>query len=476
MTPLGRGSRDTRTLEADVAVVGAGMAGLAAATELKRRGASFVVLEARDRVGGRLQSLELEPNRWIDVGGQWVGPTQDRLYALAREHGAATFPTWTAGENVLEMGGRLVRYRARSRAFARTPSRTSARRCCASTGWRRRCRSRRPGRRRRLSVWDSQTTWSWLRRNMATRGGRDLMEIAVKAVWAAMPADVSFLHFLFYVASAGKLDLLLDTEGGAQQDRFVEGAGRPGRDGGAQTLGDRLVLSAPVRRIEWTPDAARVHADGVEVRAQRVIVAVPPTLAGRLWYDPPLPGYRDQLTQRVPMGAVIKCFAIYDEPFWRAEGLSGSAVSSEGPLTLTVDNSPPDGAPGILVGFLEGRSARELGRVSEAERRAAVLAQPGSHVRPPRGAPGALPGQELGRRGVEPRLLRGLHAARGADRLRAGPARADRAAALGRDGDGDASGTATSTARFSPASGRRARRSRECRRPPSRSPPGSAAR
>ena len=258
----------------------------------------------------------------------------------------------------------------------------------------------------------------------------------MKAVWAAMPADVSFLHFLFYVASAGKLDLLLDTEGGAQQDRFVEGAGGLAATVGA-TLGDRLVLSAPVRRIEWTPDAARVHADGVEVRAQRVIVAVPPTLAGRLWYDPPLPGYRDQLTQRVPMGAVIKCFAVYDEPFWRAEGLSGSAVSSEGPLTLTVDNSPPDGGPGILVGFLEGRSARELGRVSEAERRAAVLAQPGSHVRPPRGAPGALPGQELGRRGMEPRLLRGIHAARGADRLRAGPARADRAVALGRDGDGD---------------------------------------
>ena len=87
-------------------------------------------------------------------------------------------------------------------------------------------------------------------------------------------------------------------------------------------------------------------ADGAEVRAQRAIVAVPATLAGRIAYDPPLPGYRDQLTQRVPMGAVIKCFAIYDEPFWRAEGMSGSTVSGSGPLTLTVDNSPPAGSPG----------------------------------------------------------------------------------------------------------------------------------
>jgi monoamine oxidase len=183
---------------------------------------------------------------------------------------------------------------------------------------------------------------------------------------------VSFLHFLFYVASAGNLDLLLDTDGGAQQDRFVEGAGGLAATVGA-TLGDRLVLSAPVRRIDWTPDAARVHADGVEVRAQRVIVAVPPTLAGRLWYDPPLPGYRDQLTQRVPMGAVIKCFAVYDEPFWRAEGLSGQATSITGPVKLTFDNSPPDGSPGVLLGFLEGRRARELGRLPADERRTAVI-------------------------------------------------------------------------------------------------------
>jgi monoamine oxidase len=381
MTPLGRGSRDVRAEEVDVAVVGAGMAGLAAATELKERGASFVVLEARDRVGGRLQSIELEPGTWIDVGGQWVGPTQDRLYALARRHGAELFPTWTAGENVVEIGGRLARYtgtipRLRPHVLADV-SQAMLRidRLAAKVP------VEAPWEAAKALQWDSQTTWSWLRRNMATRGGRALMEIGVKAVWAAMPADVSFLHFLFYVASAGKMDLLLDTEGGAQQDRFVEGTGTlAGRV--AETLGDRVIRGAPVRRIEWSADGARLHAGGAQVGARRVIVAVPPTLAGRIWYDPPLPGYRDQLTQRVPMGAVIKCFAIYDEPFWRAQGLSGSAVSSEGPLTLTVDNSPPAGRPGILVGFLEGRAARELGRLDEAARRAAVLANLGRILGP----------------------------------------------------------------------------------------------
>jgi len=376
MTPLGRGSREVRAHEVDVVVIGAGMAGLAAATALQRRGASFVVLEARDRVGGRLQSVELMPGLFVDVGGQWVGPTQDRLYALAREHGAAIFPTWTAGENVVEMDGRLTRYRGTiprlrphvladvSQAMLRIDRMAS------------KVPLEAPWEAPKAQVWDSQTTWSWLRHNMATRGGRALLEICVKAVWAAMPADVSFLHFLFYVASAGKLDLLLDTEGGAQQDRFVEGTGTLASRA-AEPLGDRVLLSAPVRRIEWNRDGARVHGDGVDVRAQRVIVAIPPTLAGRISYDPPLPGYRDQLTQRVPMGTVIKCFAVYDRPFWRDQGLSGSAVTAQGPLTLTVDNSPPDGSAGILVGFLEGRAARELGRGGEPERRTAVLANLG---------------------------------------------------------------------------------------------------
>jgi monoamine oxidase len=215
-----------------------------------------------------------------------------------------------------------------------------------------------------------------MRRNIATKAGRTMLELAVKAVWAAMPNDVSLLHLLFYIHSAGKLDLLLDTEGGAQQDRFVTGAQNVAV-AAAEGLGDRLVLGAPVRRIEHSADGVLVQGDGVAVRARRAIVAVPPTLAGRIAYDPPLPAYRDQLTQRFPMGACVKCLAFYDEPFWRADGLSGSAVSDPGPLSIIFDNSPPDGSPGIIVGFLEGHWARELGRVAEEERRAAVLANLG---------------------------------------------------------------------------------------------------
>src|SRR4051794_41487096 len=131
-------------------------------------------------------------------------------------------------------------------------------------------------------------------------------------------------------------------------------------------------LNAPVRRIEHGNVGVTVHADGAPVRGRKLIVAIPPTLTSRIAYDPPLPGYRDQLTQRMPQGSVIKCLAIYDRPFWRDEGLSGEATSVVGPAKLVYDNTPPSGAPGVLVAFLEGARAREYGRMSAPDRRRAV--------------------------------------------------------------------------------------------------------
>jgi len=178
---------------------------------------------------------------------------------------------------------------------------------------------------------------------------------------------------LFYIHSAGSLELLFETEGGAQQDRFAGGSQRIALRL-AEELGQGSVeLGDPVRRIEHGPDGVTVHAGEATARGRRAIVAIAPTLAGRIAYDPPLPGHRDQLTQRMPLGTVAKCMAIYAEPFWRSEGLTGQATSEAGPVRLTFDNSPPDGSPGVLLGFLEGRHARELGRVRPEERRTAVI-------------------------------------------------------------------------------------------------------
>jgi monoamine oxidase len=358
--------------EVDVAVVGAGFAGLVAARELEARGLSVVVLEARDRVGGRVLNEPIGDGKVVEVGGQWVGPGQDRLYALAREVGVETFPTHSAGENVIEFRGALKRYTGTIPGIsppvladvgqAQLKLDRLARRVDVEAPW------RTPGAERL----DSQTFASWMRRNVYTPGGRMLIELGIEAVWAAEPADLSLLHVVFYIASAGGYDLLIDSDGGAQQDRFVGGS-QLVAERAAESLGGPVGQSAPVRRVVHPGERVSVIADGATAWCKRVVVAIPPPLAGRIAYDPVLPGHRDQLTQRMAMGSVIKCMAIYDEPFWRADGLSGQATSDVGPVKVIFDNSPPDGSPGVLLGFLEGQRAREYTRVSQEERRDAVV-------------------------------------------------------------------------------------------------------
>jgi monoamine oxidase len=364
---------DAPTREADVVVVGAGLAGLAAARTAVAAGSSVVVVEARDRVGGRVLNEDIGSGKVVEVGGQWIGPTQDRLAALALELGVETFATYADGDNVIEYGGRLRRYRGTIPRlnpavlvdFGQAQQRLNlmARRVPLDAPWE-------APRARRL---DGQTLASWLRRNVRTKGGRSLLELGIEAVWAAQPEEMSLLHVLFYIHSAGSLERLFDTEGGAQQDRFVGGSQRVAIRMAEELGPERLILGQPVRTVRHGTDGVLVEATGTAVRARRAVVAIAPPLAARIAYDPPLPGFRDQLTQRMPLGTVVKCMAIYDDPFWRQEGLSGQALSDPGPVRLTYDNSPPDGSPGVLLGFLEGARARELGRLPVDERRAAVV-------------------------------------------------------------------------------------------------------
>lgn len=372
MGTVRRVSEDVR--EADVAVIGAGLAGLVAARDVIAAGSSAVVLEARDRVGGRVFNEPLGDGKVVEVGGQWIGPTQNRIAALAADMGVETFPTHATGENVIEWRGELRRYSGTIPKInpavlvdveqAQRKINHLSKKVPLDKPW------LAPKARR----WDAINIDTWMRRNMATKAGRDLLQLGVEAVWAAQPEDVSFLHMLFYVHSAGNLQLLFDTEGGAQENRFVGGSQRV-PIALAERLGShKVVTGAPVRRIEHGPEGVVVHADGgTAVQAKRAVVALAPALAGRIVYDPPLPGYRDQLTQRVPLGTVAKCMAVYNEPFWRKQGLSGQATSDRGPIKLTYDNSPPDGSPGVLLGFLEGREARQAGRLSAEERRGVVI-------------------------------------------------------------------------------------------------------
>jgi monoamine oxidase len=359
-------------LQADVAIVGAGLGGLVAARDLRARGHEVVVLEARDRVGGRLLNQDIGGGQIVEAGGQWIGPTQDRVAALAASLDLETFPTHGSGSHLIDWGGELRRYQGTIPRLSAAVLADVAQAQVRLNRMARKVPLEAPWRAPKAERWDALTAETWLRRHTATRAARDLFGLGVQAVWAAESTDVSLLHLLFYVHSAGGLERLLDTEGGAQQDRIVGGthllASRL-----AERLGDAVRLSLPVRRIEQRNGAVTVHADAVRVRARRAVVALPPTMAARLEYEPALPARRDQLLQRMPAGSVIKCHAVYDEPFWRAEGFSGQAASEAGPARIVFDNSPPGGSPGVLLAFLEGRHARDLGAWPAERRREAVL-------------------------------------------------------------------------------------------------------
>src|SRR6476659_2584446 len=324
----------------DVVVVGAGLAGLSAARALQAAGRSVIVLEARSRVGGRVEGRTLSDGKTIvEVGGQWIGPGQHRMIRLSTDLGLETFPTYNEGENILSFGSTHARYTG---AIPRISPLTLADMAQAQTRFDRLARRvphEAPWAADRADEWDSITFESWIQRNARTDKARSLLRLYSEAVFAAEPRDFSLLHALFYTHSGGGVDALAGVRNGAQQDRYVGGSQRvPLRL--AEELGSDIVrLGAPVRRIEQRADRVTVLADGVLASARHAIVAMPPVLAGRVHSDPPLPGYRDQLTQRVPAGSVIKCNVVYDTPFWRSDGLTGQATGDEGPVKIIFDNS-----------------------------------------------------------------------------------------------------------------------------------------
>jgi len=358
--------------EADVIVVGAGLAGLVAARQLTAARRNVLVLEARDRVGGRTANASIGGGKVTEMGGQWVGPTQDRVVSLATELGIETFPTYYEGRNLLDLGGKVRRYKGTIPRLAphvlfdigraRRKLRKAAGRVPAEAPW------TAP----KAEELDSKTLATWVRKAARTKKARRLLEIATGTVMGTGTSELSLLWMLSYVSAAGSFDALIDTEGGAQQDRFVGGSQRISQRL-AEALGESVVLSAPVRRISQDGGGLEVEADGISARAQRVVVAVPPPLAARISFAPSLGGRRDQLMQRMANGALTKCAAVYPEPFWREDGLTGQAVTDDGPVTTTFDNSPPDGSPGVLLGFIAGPEAIRHARRAEAERRRIVL-------------------------------------------------------------------------------------------------------
>ena len=366
---------------ADVVVVGAGYSGLCAARHLHSAGLDVVVIEARDRVGGRVWT-ELTPGgAVVDQGGQWLGPTQDHLSALAEEFGVATFPTYLDGANVELRAG--DRHEFNGLVPTSDPD-ASADAIAALLELDLLCLEVSPA-----EPWthpdavrlDQQTVGSWVSENVESEAARDLIATAVLAVYGAEPSELSLLFALGYAHGGGSMSALVRTAGGAQELRFVGGAQQMAIRL-AEDLGDRVVLDAPVVGVAHGPEGVTVVADRGQagggrapwrVGARWLVMAMPPAVQSRISFEPPLPGARDQLAQHAPMGSVTKVHAVYDEPFWRQNGLSGQMIADAGALRAVFDDSPDDASHGILLGFIAGHTDRRLESAGPDGRRSIAL-------------------------------------------------------------------------------------------------------
>ncbi len=360
----------------DALVIGAGVAGLVAATELRKSGVDVIVLEARDRVGGRTLNRAIPgTDQVIEMGGQWIGPTQHEAIALVNELGLALYPTYDEGRHTADFGGRLGRYTGRipwmlglrtlvDVGITQLKLDAAAKKVVTDAPWTTKHADR----------FDGETFADWMARTVKTDGGDKFFRLVTEAVFSAEPEDMSALWAMFYLGSAGGLDALINTRKGAQQDRVVGGTQLISIKL-AERLGTAVELNAPVAAIDWSsPDRATVTtSDGRTFVAKNVVLAIPQHLTTKIAITPELPAARRALVDGMPMGSVIKINVVYTTPFWKEQGFSGQANSDVRALNTVYDNTPYGGSPGVLLGFLEGKHAKAGAALSLDARRKLVL-------------------------------------------------------------------------------------------------------
>jgi len=360
-------------IDADVCVIGAGYAGLTAARRLSQAGKAVAVLEARDRIGGRIWTHTLPDGTAVDRGGAWLASRHAAIFGLAREVDVSTYTTWVKGAHLLVDNEVTRRYTGLIPKISPMAVATIALAQMKLDRMAKRVPLESPWTAKRAAEWDAQSVVSYLERSgIRTTIGRDLFEMAVRGLFASDLNSVSFLDLLFLVRAHGSIGKLFSIKGGSQENMVEGGAGSIAHRM-ADALGDSIRLNSPARSITQREDSVRVESDGPTVFAARAVVAIPPALTLEMAFDPVLPDDRLTLYRNAVAGSETKTLVVYDEPFWRAEGFSGQTAGPGSAAEVTLDASPASGRPGVLASFTFGRVAEQMEAIDAVERRDAVL-------------------------------------------------------------------------------------------------------
>jgi len=356
-------------IDADVVVVGAGISGLCAARALERAGRSALVLEATERVGGKMRTERVGPDH-VDVGAHWIGPGQDRIAALGRELGVPTRPQPLDGRTVLLVGDRRYEYRGPIPLLS--PPVLADIGLGALRLWRMHRGVSFDGSREdpHRAELDGMTVAQLRDRVYRTHAARKLFDMTLGLLLGAPAGELGALYTLAFFESGGGLRRMTAFRGGAQQDFFL---------GGAQQLCERLAarlalpveLCAPVLAVEQDGEGVRVRSERGERRAGHCVLALPPPVVPDL--TPALPADHQAFLKRTHLGAYTKAVAVYERPWWRDRGLNGIALATDGPVQMVVDGVA-ESERGILVGFITGAAAREFSGHDAAGRRHTAIA------------------------------------------------------------------------------------------------------
>jgi monoamine oxidase len=307
------------------------------------------------------------------MGACFVGPNHDQLHALAKETGVTTFKTFVEGDNVLATGGKVRRYRGDIPKISPLALVSAGQAIARMSSMAKKVSPAAPWDAARAAEWDAQSVRAWLSPGrVPTKLARDLVEATVRACFTSELSEVSMLSWLLLVSSAGGVEALMNVEGGYQDAQFEGGVGQI-PDVMAHDLGDAVVLGAPVTAVSQQADRVEVVSDTATVSARRVVLALPRALAAGIRFEPALPGDQALLLHKIPAGTEVKTVAIYDEPFWRAEGVSGATVATDDLIEVTLDTTQPGHGHGVIGTYSAGPRARALWALPESKRRSVLL-------------------------------------------------------------------------------------------------------